>query len=277
MKRLNFALLLAMLIASCGTATEKSGDEPEEFNYAFFGHTRHNRWDRERVVPALERADLTGFDIRILGGDLTAHSTAHDSTLSYLDELFDLKSPQTHWVPGNHDLDRPDALQKATGRPLFYTRHFAGVTYLFLDSNDSLNTFRGAQMNLIRTVTDSIHQSSHLIFATHHLVWLAGHPDLEKDAGKIINGQAKDCPQCLNPNNFWSEVYPLLQAVQERGVQVLCVAGDIGWKKQTFEFSTPEGVVLLASGLDSAKEQNYYLHFTHRPGERSLRYEFRAL
>lgn len=72
-----------------------------------------------------------------LGGDVCAETTADASTLNYLDGLFDLKSPQTHWTLGNHDVRNGslDWITAATGRPTYYAAYINDITLLVLNSS----------------------------------------------------------------------------------------------------------------------------------------------
>lgn len=275
--RLNPLLRLApiifiILIASCQSPSQSS--ENDALRYIYVGHPRSNHWDQERVNEKIAQIPFVDFDQVLLGGDLTPHSSAELKTMVYLDSLFDLGSENTHWALGNHDRDSLELVRQFTGRPPFYSRYSKGITWLIIDTMDSLCSMRGAQLELIRSVTDSISESSHLVLLMHQLVWLMGNPELEAQAGKIINGTVHDCPQCIHPNNFYETVYPLLKKVRERGIEVLCVAGDIGWKKREFEHLTADSIYFLASGIDDQKDENLVLSFAHWPEKRLLKWAF---
>jgi hypothetical protein len=45
-------------------------------------------------------------------------------------------------------------------------------------------------------------------------------------------------------------------AIREKGVNVLCIAGNIGFKAKKFEYLTPEGVHFLTSGIDFESTNN---------------------
>ena len=222
----------------------------------------------------VEQIHFAQYDRRILLGDMTPHSSRHDSTMRYLDGIFDLGNPATDWALGNHDRDSLELVRQYTGRPPFYASHSEGITWLIMDTMDSLCSVAGEQKTLVRNVCDTISESSHLVLLMHQLVWLLGHPELEPQTGRIINGQVRDCPQCIHPNNFYTEVYPRLLEVEKRGVEVICLAGDIGWKRRDFSFETKEGITFLASGIGDEKTDNLALLFRHDVEKRSLEWDF---
>ena len=69
--------------------------------YIYLGHIneKHNAVDRR-----IEEADLSKYDQIWLGGDLCSETTREESTLDYVDSLFNLSSKNTHWSVGNHDV-----------------------------------------------------------------------------------------------------------------------------------------------------------------------------
>ena len=58
---------------------------------------------------------------------------------------------------------------------------------------------------------------------------------------------------CINPNNFYEDVYPLLVKVRHRGIEVICIGGDIGAKANEFEYITSDTIYFLASGISYQK------------------------
>ena len=90
-------LALLSLIVSC------SSPLPEEKTYLFLGHP-YDWKDGYRIDPRLEQLDLQTYDQIWLGGDVCSRTTEKESTLEYLDSLFDLGSDRLHWTLGNHDV-----------------------------------------------------------------------------------------------------------------------------------------------------------------------------
>ena len=70
--------------------------------YLFLGHIYD--WNTyNRVDPRVEMLNLAAYNEIWLGGDLTARTSSEVATVNYLDDLFDLASPNTYWALGNHD------------------------------------------------------------------------------------------------------------------------------------------------------------------------------
>ena len=85
--------------------------------YIYLGHIneKHNAVDRR-----IEQADLSKYDQIWLGGDLCSETTREESTLDYVDSLFNLSSKNTHWSVGNHDVRNGNTewITARTGRDL---------------------------------------------------------------------------------------------------------------------------------------------------------------
>ena len=107
---------------------------------------------------------------------------------------------------------------------------------------------------------------------------MPGHPDLEPIINDIANGNFGNCLYCTNPNNFYQDVYPLLVDAKDKGVAVICLAGDIGVKIDQFEYLTSDGIYFLASGIDDLRTDNKLLIFEGNEEENYLlRWRFEAL
>ena len=236
--------------------------QPQPLEYLFLAHTRHNNQDLQRVEPAVEEIDFDRFQMLLLGGDLTANSSREDTTMQYLNELFDLASPQTLLAPGNHDVDDLNRLLSYTRRPSFYSYTQDGITFVVFDTQKDQCSILGPQLDMLQNIVDTLSQSDQLIIIHHKLLWMPGNPDLEPQIPAVSN--AGFCPFafCLFQNNFWQDVYPLLEQVQSKGKQVILAGGDVGFQTKYFEHTTPEGIVFLASGLDQGDPDNEALIFS---------------
>ena len=104
-----------------------------------------------------------------------------------------------------------------------------------------------------------------------------GNTTLAPSIDSVSNGPSGNCDYCLNPNNFYDDVYPQLLEIKNKGVEVLCVAGDIGGKVDEFKHTTAEGIIFLASGIDSGTKHDKALLFKHDIGSRSLTWEYRKI
>jgi hypothetical protein len=277
-------LLLGWLISCCcfGACVHEPVDpfipipppQPaEQWEYLFLAHPRHNNKDLQRVDSAVEKINFDRFDMVLLGGDLTANSSREDSSLTYLDGIFNLGSPQTLLAPGNHDVDNLPLLLQYTGRPSFYSYHQNGVTFVVWDTQKDKCNIYDEQLDILQNIADTLTHSDQLVIIHHKLLWLPGHPELEPQIGQLSN--AGLCPYefCLFENNFWQDVYPLLQQVKAKGKQVILIGGDMGFRSKYFEYQTLEGIVFLGSGIDQGDDDNEVLIFKKDSETRILRWE----
>lgn len=291
-RRLGYLLSLMFLFSACQDPSEACLLEPspEPQDILFLGHTYQWGFDyTDRIDLRLERMDFSGFSQIWMGGDMTAKASEKYETLAYLDAIFDLRSENTHWTWGNHDLHKghPEWIMEFTGRNSFYTHHKDGLTIMVL------NTSLGGrepdcqqleeQFEMIKTVTDTISESSHLIILTHIVVWSFAEAGM--NANEVANAPNPWIQfQCTIPRLFDNAVWPKLKQVQERGVQVMVISGDAGKKAKSYQYQTQEGVWFLASGINNSQEvdrakrallpRDKLLYLTHDPSARTLDWKF---
>ncbi len=233
--------------------------------------------NRQCVDARLEGFNFDAYDLLLLGGDLTVQTTKKASNLPYLDSIFDISGAKTMWAIGNHDYHHPEFVEAYLNRPLYYARYHQGVTFLVLDSERDQCSIIGPQLNLVKAVTDTIQQSSHLIVLQHKLTWTYNHDVLEA-MEPIANGPLGNDIWNTNPNNFNEVVYPLLQQVKEKGIEVLCISGDVGNRVDQFEYRTEDGIWFLAAGFskfDDAGDKAMILY--HQPADDTLYWRFELL
>ncbi len=241
-------------------------------------HIAHTRMANNVVFnPDINRVDFSQYDLRLLGGDLAYTTTTDYETIDSLDRIFDFSSPATLWALGNHDYDDLDLVTEFTKRPAYYTHHQNEITYLVLDTQDSLSSFVGEQLEMINNVADTISESEVLIVLTHKLIWLLDDGELEANIDSIPNGVPGACFYCLNPNNFYDAVYPRLKEVKEKGIEVICLAGDLGRYTPTFEHETADGIHFLASGMELDEPGNTVLLFNYNSEKDELDWEFKLI
>ncbi|MEM1322512.1 MAG: hypothetical protein AAGG75_19770 [Bacteroidota bacterium] len=274
-KRLLAFLALLLIIQCTNTSKEDTASSLQKATYLHIAHTR--TWENPLLVAEAERVDYSAYDMTWLGGDMAYQSSADSITLHRIDSIFDCQSPSTLWALGNHDYDHVDRVEALTGRPAFYHHHQNGLTFLVLDTQDSLSSIVGPQLALFRSVLDTLQHSSHLLLLHHKLLWLYDHPELSQQADQLSNAPFGDCFFCINPNNFYRTLYPELVKAQQKGIEVICLAGDIGRHSTGFEYRTPEGITFLASGIEFEREDNQVLLFEHDLRARTLEWEFRLL
>lgn len=269
-------LLLMVLFLSC---KKENPTEPDVINetkdYLHISHTRTN--SHYYMISEVEKIDYTKYNMLWLGGDLTGLTSENDSIMVHVDSVFDVKNNNTLWALGNHDYTDLNRVQNFTERPSYYSYHKNGITIIVLDTQDSLSSIIGDQKAFFDQVVDTIQNSSHLIILHHKLIWMYGDSYLEPQISSISNADFGSCFYCVNPNNFYTEIYPKLLEVKQKGIKVICIAGDIGMKTNEFEYTTPEGIILLASGLDYNSNSNKVLLFHHNLTKKQLTWEFKLI
>lgn len=262
-------LLLALLgLSACSKDVTIVIEMPPLPNYSsvhrylFLGHIYE---DQATVDPRIEFANLGAYQQIWLGGDICAETTQEETTLDYLDDLFDLDNPNTHWTLGNHDVRNGNEnwITSRTKRKTFYTAHSNGITLLVLNSTlrEPEECERLAeQYDLIQSVCDTIQASSHLVVLTHHVVWGGVDPAIQVNDFANANGSWIDF-LCGSPSNrrFEHSILPELIKVQERGTSVICIAGDLGQVASGYEFTNEDGILFLGSGITS--ETNWHQQF----------------
>ncbi len=266
-------LLSAIFLNACVHDPVLPPQPIKKWEYLFLAHSRHNNQNLQRVDSLVEKIPFERFDALLLGGDLTANSSREDSTMQYLDGIFDLSSPHTLLAQGNHDVDNISRLAAYTQKASFYTHHQNDITFVVLDTQLDTCSIRDAQLEMLQNIADTLTESDQLVIIHHKLLWMPDHPELRPQIGQVSN--AGFCPYefCLFENNFWQDVHPLLSQVQARGKQVILIGGDLGFQAKYFEYITPEGIYLLGSGLNQGDADNEVLIFTKDSETKALSWE----
>lgn len=249
--------------------------EPQIRSYLHIAHTRTA--ENPKLDSVAEKIDYKAFDMLWLGGDMAHLTSKDDATMTLLDSIVDLKNSNTLWALGNHDYSDLNRINAFTKREPYYAYHKDGITFLILDTQDSFSAIVGKQKEMLNAVTDTIKESSHLVVLHHKLFWMYANKDLEPQIDSISNGKFGDCFHCINPNNFYTDVYPKLVEVKQRGIEVICIAGDLGFKAKTFDYTTPEGIQFLASGISFLESDNKALLFTHDITNKNLTWEVKLI
>ncbi len=266
-------LALVLLISFFGCDLSKKSSPIK--NYIHVAHTRIFDTVNQVIDPRMEKIDYGQFDMVLLGGDLCEETSKEYSTLEYLDSIFNLKSSSTLWALGNHDNAHLDYVEKATGKPHFYSMHQNGITFLVLytqEKEDWICTITGKQLELIKNVTDTIQNSSHLVIMTHKLIWIKDHPNMREHQG--VKYYDWSCNYAITKNGWQEEITPMLQKVEARGIEVIALAGDIGNYVSEFEVHSDDGIDYLASGTNPEKKGIKFLHFKHNTKTKELTWRF---
>ena len=167
--------------------------------------------------------------------------------MDYCNNLFNLGSPNTLWTMGNHDLSSPALVEEYTGRKRFYTYFRDGITFMVLDTELDSEGFKssfisGDQLEMIKTVSDTISTSGSMIVLHGRLLWMVDNPAFYEK----IDSVAESTKQ-LDTTNFFQEVYPLLQIISNKGINVYCLGGDKS--KINIEYFTEDNIVFLTSTM----------------------------
>ncbi|MGE5796641.1 MAG: T9SS type A sorting domain-containing protein, partial [Ignavibacteria bacterium] len=151
------------------------------------------------------------------------------ATIAYCDNLFDLGSPNTLWCFGNHDVQSGHRalIKKFTGRESYYSYSRDGITFIVLDTELDANSFsstfiKGSQLQMVKDVCDSITESRYLILLHHRFMWMINNDYFKSRLTDSIAASSRS----MDTTNFYSDIYPLLQKVKNKGIQVLVFGGD---------------------------------------------------
>jgi len=274
MKYIIFLLLSLSTIFGCVKPEIEAPLVPTE-KILHIAYTRSNTpgliHEKLRDIP------LENYKMHLLGGDLDVFTSENSQNMENWDQLFNLSAETTLWTLGNHDINNRDIIEDFTKRPSFYTYTSHDITFLVLDTELASSYIIGDQLEMIKNVTDTLTESKNLIVLTHKLLWLQGNEDLEFFLETVPNGEPGDCEYCTPPNNFYEEVYDHLVNVQNRGTKVWCIAGDIGKKVTKFDYTLPEGIRLLASGVNITQEDNNVLELSRVIGEEDWFIQYKQL
>jgi len=259
-------LILLLFFSAC---TEKS--KPSNFQYLFLGHIYDWRAkDDNEIDRRFGAFNFEAYDQIWLGGDLCARTNEAESTLNYLDSIFDLSAATTHWSLGNHDVGNGplEWIEARTKRKTYYTTTFNGLTLAVLNTNefhhpnytpkpDECALLEG-QLEMLEHLADTIQSSSHLILLHHYNLLTNELSGGSLSLDTIFNLYRPGLQvNCAGTQTFEQRIYPVLKTVQEKGVQVILVSGDLGQRSKSFEYQTAAGIWFLGSGINNSSVGDY--------------------
>jgi len=265
-------LLLSSLIVLCCCATKQSS---EVNSYAVISHTRLN--DNSGIDSLVGYADLSKYELLLLGGDMANLSSCDDSIMKYLDSRFDVSNPKTLWALGNHDYTSVELLKSYTKKETYYAYCQDKTVFIVLDTQKDSSRIKDSQLEFFNSVMDTVTDSKNIVLLTHKLIWMRGEPRLESQINSVSNGEFGDCSYCVQENNYYQDIYPKLVEFRENKGQVFCVAGDIGFNEKKFEYLSDDGIQFLASGLKANTKGNFFLELSNDLTDFSLTYQFKEL
>lgn len=260
-----FKGLCAIIIIGTLTGSGCSNAPERDKLFIFLGHPYDWQAAGNRIDPRLEKLDLEKFDEVWLGGDVCSKTSASESTLRYLDSIFDFKSGKTHWAIGNHDVldGNAELITKWTGRPLFYVEHSDGITVVVLNTllfyypqgNPSATDCKliEEQFEMLRQLADTLANSSHLIVLHHHCLLTNSLSEHAFAMDTIFNLYLPEQQvSCKYKGTFQDKIYPLLNQIQQKGIQVIMIGGDFGMRQKSFQHRTSDGIWFLGSGINNS-------------------------
>ena len=270
-------LTISTIFLYCSTGKDLGIERPINKSKQYL-HLSHTRTKRNPLMDSLvEKVDYSKFDMLWLGGDLAYLTSRDDMTMAHIDSIFDVGNINTLWTLGNHDYSDLNRVKRYTKRPPYYAANQDGITLVVLDTQENLSNIADAQKDFLMGILDTVQKSSHLILLHHKLIWMYGNAHLEPKISSISNARLGACSYCVNPNNFNSEIYPKLVEIKKKGVEVVCIGGDIGFHAKEFEYLTPEGIHFLASGITYGQDENKALLFQHNLSDKTLTWDFKQL
>jgi len=249
--------------------------QQEVKKYAVFSHTRLD--DNSGLNKSIGNVTFSDFDVLMLGGDMANLSSLNDVILNVLDSVFDISNSKTLWALGNHDYTNVDLLKSYTKKETYYSYAQDNTLFLVLDTQLDSSRIRGEQLKFFESITDTMRCYKNLIILSHKLIWMRGDPTLEPQIDSVSNGHLGDCSYCIQSNNYYTDIYPKLLSLKKANMNVYCVAGDVGFKVPKYEYETMDGIVFLATGMNSFSEDNFYLEFSNNLANENMSYTFISL
>ncbi len=254
--------------------------EPEvEAVFNTYLHLSHTRTGTNPKIDSIaERINYSKYDMLWLGGDLAYLTSKNEATIQYVDSIFGLSKLTTLWALGNHDYSNLNRIEDYTNRKPYYAYHQNGITFLVLDTQENASQVLGDQKVFVDQVLDTIScTTSHLVVLHHKLIWMYGDSYLEGESDVISNGPIGTCDYCINPNNFYADIYPKLVKIKAQNTDVICIGGDIGKKAKSFSYQTEAGISFLASGINAGDDGNVGLVFSHDITNKLLTWSFQSI
>ncbi len=252
--------------------------QTDTVKYIFIGHCYQPWTAGDSVDYRLVDMNYDDYAGVWLGGDVCSEASLRYSTIAYLDSIFDLSNPLTFWALGNHDTRNGNWqwIREFTKRKTFFANNYGNITEVVLNTNILPNNcfLLDQQYEMIKNVCDTIQQSSHLILLMHHGIW-NDVPGLPSPATYCHSSLPYWNASCDDVNsNFVHSIYPMLLEVQARGVEVICVMGDVGATYKYFDFVSDDGIHFLGCGLYLNSPDDRVLIFKHISSQNELTWDF---
>ncbi|MDD3685411.1 MAG: hypothetical protein PHE56_01470 [Bacteroidales bacterium] len=258
--------------------------------YIFIGHPYTFKLSEGLFDTRCVALDLPqNYDRIWLGGDVLAKSLKTKENVEAVDEVFNISAPGNHWTMGNHDAwgFNWEWYYEVCGRPTYYAHYQDDITTIVINTNINPSDCEQLddQYRMIENVCDTISESLALIFLCHHDIF-GGVPGFPSPASYSNIPKPFWNSNCFDPDHRWfvNSIYPMLKTVKDRGVEVICVMGDLGAFTKTFYILSSDDIHFMGCGLwnsaYSTPEQieaagkDKVLIFEHNVSERTLTVAF---
>lgn len=254
MKKLNLLLFIIVIFAQ-----NINANKGDTLSYVFLGHIYD--WEfPDKVDPRVEKMDFSQYDRIWLGGDICSEASLNYSTITYIDSIFDIGKPENHWTLGNHDTRNKnhEFIKEFTKRPTYYTYSKDGITTIVMNGNisplDCENLDK--QFHMIRNVCDTM-KSGHLIFLIHHGI-TSNVPGISSPSSyghSNLRPWIANCHQ--DSSSYVDAIYPMLVKLENKGVEVHHIMGDVGASAKSFHSISDDGIDYYGSGINNSKNIRY--------------------
>lgn len=251
------------------------------FRFFYAGHCYQPNTAGDKVDYRLEQLDYSSYQGVWLGGDVCSEALVNYSTVEYIDELFDLGNPDTHWALGNHDARNMnwEYISDFTEHKTYYAHNSNKMTHLIINTNivPTLCELMDDQYSLIMDVCDTIQESEYLVLLMHHGLWygVPGLPSPDEYSHSNLKYWNSNCYDVNS--NFINSIYPKLVEVKNRGVEVVCIMGDVGKKTNKFEMLSNDGIWFIGNGLYHNGTDNNIMIFTYDTSNYVFNWKFHNL
>ncbi len=274
-------LLILFLFLTCIDILDAQNQKLISPEYIFIGHCYQDGAGGSKVDYRLEAFDFSDFEGVWLGGDVCSEALLNFSTILYIDSIFDLENPETHWALGNHDARNGnwEWYQEVTGRNTDYVYSNNGITRIIMNTNlvptdcESMN----AQYERIITTCDTVQPGNNLILIMHHGIWndVPGLPPPGVYGQSDLKYWNSNC--FTMKSTFVESVYPKLLEANSRGVHIYCLIGDMGAGPKYIDYLNEDGIHFLGCGFHHNEPDDRVLIFTLETSTKQLQYEYHRI
>lgn len=266
--------IFLLLMASCSS----SDLDYESDKFIYVSHTRLcSGVGEDRLDERFSRIEWDDYSVKIHGGDVLCQTSKERKRLERAADTFSFLDSNSIWVKGNHDDDSLELLTSFTEdtEPFRIVKNGL-VSFVVLDYFMTENPFSSSYF-IEKLKNLDTQGTKHLVILTHYLYWTHNHPELLGLDKTVSNIEICDHSDwCLFPNDFMENIYPILNDYRKQGLDVICLAGDAGARRRTFEFKDKNGIDFLACGVNNEDALDSVLVF-HALSDIILEWEFVAL